>query len=105
MLDSAGGHGTKSQKYNHESILKHKTMLVYQMSQSPDTSIPDLGIWTSLQYIVPKYHRLKCDDKEVLQCKVMDALNQVTDVQAFMRVFDMLTKNYKIIRACSGDNN
>ena len=107
VLDSAGGHGTNEtiQKYRTDLFVKHKIILVHQVPQSPDTNVLDLGIWMSLQSLVAKRHRLQRGDKEALHQSVMDVWNQATNTETFVKVFDRLAKNYKIIRACGGDNN
>ena len=106
VLDSAGGHGTKEAiaKYKADLFLEYKIILVHQVPQSPDTNVLDLGIWMSLQSAVAKMHRLQRGDKEALDCTVRQVWSEVTNEQAFTKVFDRLVKNYDIIRRCGGDN-
>ena len=107
VLDSAGGHGTKEaiQEYRQLLLEQYKIKLVHQVPQSPDTNVLDLGIWMSLQSAVEKRHRMHRGDKEALNESVMGVWEEVTNEEAFVKVFDRLKKNYKIIEKNGGGND
>ena len=56
----------------------------------------------SLQSAVAKMHRLQRGDKEALDCTVRQVWSEVTNEQAFTKVFDRLVKNYDIISTQQG---
>ena len=80
-------------------------ILMFQVPNSPDTNVLDLGIWMSLQSAVEKCQRLRRGDKEALHASVMKVLDEVASEEAFKKVFDRLAKNYEIIKKTNGDNN
>ena len=105
VLNSAGGHGTdKAIAIYTEELAKMKVKLVHQIPQSLDTNVLDLGIWMSLQSAVEKKHRLRRGDKDALHASVMHFWDEVTNEEAFKKVFNRL-KNYKIIEKFGGGND
>ena len=68
IMDNAGGHGQKDVKKDYETILKEKYNVIvhWQIANSPETNLLDLGAWMSLQCIVEKHHRLLVKDKDAL---------------------------------------
>ena len=68
IMDNAGGHGRKDVKKDYETILKEKYNVIvhWQIANSPETNLLDLGAWMSLQCIVEKHHCLLVKDKDAL---------------------------------------
>ena len=59
VLDNAGGHGTNDSKKRFMRILKNKynVLCQWQVPNSPDTNMLDLGAWASVQAQVEERHR------------------------------------------------
>ena len=67
-MDNAGGHGKNDIKKDYEQILKEEYNIVvhWQIPNSPETNLLDLGAWMALQSIEEKHHRLLIMYKDVL---------------------------------------
>ena len=61
FMDNAGGHGKIAIKEDHERILKqeYNIQIEWQVPQSPETNMLDLGVWVSLQSHVERIHKNK----------------------------------------------
>ena len=61
FTDNAGGHRTEPAKMEYTDILKsdYNIEIKWQVSQSPETNILDLGVWCLLQSLVEYLHRRK----------------------------------------------
>ena len=72
ILDNAGGHGTDKAKFEYMESLKARfnINIVWQVPQSPDTNILDLGMWCALQSAVEIQHRTKTKSNH--QRKIQD---------------------------------
>ena len=59
FMDNAGGHGTELAKMQYSDFLKtdYNVEIEWQVSQSPETNILDLGVWCLLQSLVEYLHR------------------------------------------------
>ena len=107
VVDGAGGHGTDTAIESYKKMLmdEFNIKLVFQIPQSPETNVLDLGIWMSLQAAVEKCHRLQRGDKEALNATVMKVREEVANEAAFNNVFDRLKKVYALILKDNGGNN
>jgi hypothetical protein len=75
FIDNAGGHGTDEAKGEYESTLlkKYRIIVVWQVPNSPETNLLDLGFWATQQAIVERLHRLCRMDPDGLSRTVRDA--------------------------------
>ncbi len=60
FMDNEGGHGTYSKKEEYVSVLieKYNIIVVWQVPNSPQTNLLDLGFWATHQALVERLHRL-----------------------------------------------
>lgn len=58
VLDNAGGHGTAVAKEEFVRILRHKHIVkvIWQVPNSPDTNLLNLGAWCTIQSEVEEIH-------------------------------------------------
>jgi hypothetical protein len=75
FIDNAGGHGTSEAKGKYEDKLlnKYKIIVVWQVPNSPETNLLDLGFWATHQAIVYRLHRLCRMDPDALARTVRQA--------------------------------
>ena len=75
VIDNAGGHGTNEAKTEYEKLLREKdnVILVFQIPNSPETNLLDLGVWRSLQSLVEKLSFRYRYDPDVLSQTVFRA--------------------------------
>jgi hypothetical protein len=75
FMDNAGGHGTDDIKREYVSILwnEYKIQVEWQIPNSPETNLLDLGFWVTHQAIVQRLHRLNRMESEALARSVRDA--------------------------------
>ena len=59
FMDNAGGHGKTEVKARYEKILKDEfnILLQWQVPNSPETNMLDLGVWMALQSFVEAIHK------------------------------------------------
>jgi hypothetical protein len=74
FMDNAGGHGTDESKKEYVSILrkKYNIWVEWQIPNSPETNLLDLGFWATHQAIVERLHRLKRMEVDALARTVRD---------------------------------
>ena len=86
FMDNAGGHGKTEVKREYEKILKEEfnVCVEWQVPNSPETNMLDLGVWASLQSKVEILHRGKVMQSDELSKTVHQAFNEITS--------DVLTK-------------
>jgi hypothetical protein len=75
FIDNAGGHGTNEGKDKYEKILKDKfnIILEWQVPNSPETNMLDLGAWMTIQSVVEELHRQRLMNENALADTVMQA--------------------------------
>ena len=75
FIDNTGGHGTNDGKDKYEAILKDKynTILEWQVPNSPETNMLDLGAWMTIQSMVEELHQQQLMNKDALADAVMQA--------------------------------
>ena len=78
FIDNAGGHGTDEGKCKYEEILKDKynVILEWQVPNSPETNMLDLGAWMSIQSVVEELHRQRLMNEDALADTVMQAFEE-----------------------------
>ena len=79
FMDNAGGHGKKNIKEEYVKKLKDKynVEVEWQVPNSPETNMLDLGTWLSLQSKVELSHRNKVMHKDVLAATVEKCWNDI----------------------------
>ena len=88
FMDNAGGHGTIECKLEFEAKLKKKYNVIvnWQVPQSPETNLLDLGVWMSLQSLVERIHRFTLWTPDLLHISVMKAWTVYNGYTKFRRV-------------------
>ena len=106
ILDNAGGHGTTKAKQDYENILKkdYNIILDWQVPNSPETNLLDLGVWMAVQSQVEEIHRVLVMQHDVLSKSVETAFEKV-ESSALENIYQRWIKNLDIIVASNGGNN
>ena len=80
VLDNAGGHGTIEAKEEFEKKLRkhYRVKIIWQVPNSPDTNLLDLGAWCTIQSDVEEIHRLLVMDNDVLARSVEQAFSNLS---------------------------
>ena len=88
-MDNAGGHGTDDIKKEYVSILKRSYNIIveWQIANSPETNLLDLGCWVTMQSMVEKMHKFKCMESNVLARSVRSTFIAF-DLQSIQKVWD-----------------
>ena len=75
FMDNAGGHGTEETKDNYVKLLEteYNVKVIWQVPNSPETNLLDLGVWRTIQSLVEKVHRQKVMQADVLSESVEEA--------------------------------
>ena len=78
FMDNAGRHGTNEGKEQYEKILadKYNVILKWQVPQSPETNMLDLGAWMTIQSEVEYLHRHRMMNEDALAASVMQAFDE-----------------------------
>ena len=78
FIDNAGGHGTNEGKDKYEKILaeKYNIILKWQVPNSPETNMLDLGAWMTIQSEVEDLHRQRMMNEDALSASVMQAFDE-----------------------------
>ena len=79
ILDNAGGHGTIETKKQYEDTLKkdYNVILDWQVPNSPETNLLDLGAWMAIQSEVEYIHRTLVMQHDVLSRTVNSAFQNI----------------------------
>ena len=74
-MDNAGGHGSKKCKREYKKKLrdKYNVLIIWQIAQSPETNMLDLGIWMSFQSLVERLHQFSIMEADHLHSSVKKA--------------------------------
>jgi hypothetical protein len=83
FIDNAGGHGTIEGKEKYRKILldDYNVVLNWQVPQSPETNMLDLGAWMSLQHVVETLHRNRVMNESALAETVLEAFDKFDGYQ------------------------
>jgi hypothetical protein len=75
FIDNAGGHGTNKGKEEYEKILHddYFVILNWQVPNSPEMNMLDLGAWMTIQSVVEKLHRQRLMDEDALANTIKEA--------------------------------
>lgn len=104
---NAGGHGTDEAKAEYTDLLKqnYNINVLWQVPQSPETNILDLGIWCSLQSYVEAEHQLKTKSSRDALARTCESVWWTKfPASKFHNVSQRWIKVLKIICATKGDN-
>ena len=106
ILDNAGGHGRNDVKKDYERVLRedYKIYVHWQIANSPETNLLDLGAWMALQSIVEKRHRLLILNKDILSKTVESGFLQLND-DVLTRIHDRWLRVLDLIIADKGNND
>jgi hypothetical protein len=98
FMDNAGGHGSNSARKEYVRILQdeYKVQIIWQIANSPETNMLDLGAWVTIQCIVAHMHRGKRMHKDAL-CKTvnnafesLDSSKLASIGKRWIRVLDLI---------------
>jgi hypothetical protein len=105
FMDNAGGHGTNEAKgeYEHVLLSKHKIIVVWQVPNSPETNLLDLGFWATHQAIVDRLHRLRRMHPDALARTVRESFNLVGP-STVMNIFERWELVLELIMCGEGTN-
>ena len=105
FMDNAGGHGKTEIKKQYESILKEEFGIIieWQVPNSPETNMLDLGVWMALQSLVEKLHFGKVMQSDELTKTVMDAFSRISG-DILTRVYERWKLTLKLIVSGKGTN-
>ena len=94
FIDNAGGHGKIEVKKQYEQILHEEfnINIEWQIPNSPETNMLDLGVWVSLQSIVENIHKGKVMQSDVLAQSVEEAFGLITST-----VLDKVHSRWKLV--------
>ena len=105
FMDNAGGHGKTEVKSEYERILKTEfnVHIVWQVPNSPETNMLDLGVWMALQSKVESIHRGKVMQSNELSKSVHQAFDEISE-DVLSRVFERWKMVLHLIRSGKGTN-
>jgi hypothetical protein len=102
VMDNAGGHGSEEVKNEYVALLAAKNIeVVWQVPNSPETNMLDLGLWMSIQAAVQKVHWGRRSEPSALVQSVNEAWDNYLNVESFKNVFARL----KVVLQCIADDN
>jgi hypothetical protein len=106
FMDNAGGHGTDDIKKEYVSILasKYNIEVIWQVPNSPETNLLDLGYWATHQAIVERLHRLKRMEVEALARTVRDSFLLV-EADKISKIFERWQLVLTLIIKGNGTND
>ena len=105
FMDNACGHGKTEIKKQYETILKEEfhIQIEWQVPNSPETNMLDLGVWVALQSLVEKLHRNKVMQADELSKTVMSSFNQISH-DILTRVYNRWRLTLRLIVSGKGTN-
>ena len=80
FMDNAGGHGTNKTKESYIKLLQDKFNIIvkWQVPNSPEMNMLDLGTWMAIQSLVEKKHRSLVMRNDVLANTVKESFNELS---------------------------
>ena len=100
-----GGHGTNKAKAEYEMILKreYNVEIVWQIPNSLETNMLDLGTWMAVQSVVERNHRLKVMQPDVLAETIQKTFQSIQE-QTKLNIHERWLKVLKLIVKRQGSN-
>ena len=79
-MDNAGGHSKTEVKKEYERILKesYNILIEWQVPNSPETNMLDLGVWVAIHHQVDTLHRLVVLHKDQLDKNIHKAFSIIS---------------------------
>jgi hypothetical protein len=107
FMDNAGGHGTDQVKNEYVRILKSKFNIIveWQVANSPETNLLDLGFWATVQSCVEKLHKFKRMDPDSLSRSVRDAWFGMDTMDKLDRIYKRWEHVLSLIEKGKGTND
>ena len=105
IMDNAGGHGTTDKKDEYELILLEEFNIIvdWQVPNSPETNMLDLGAWMAIQHKVEQIHKTLVMQNDVLSRSVLDAFESL-DCVVLTNIHKRWLKVLDLILEGNGDN-
>ena len=106
FMDNAGGHGTIEAKNDYVSILldEFNVKVEWQIPNSLETNLLDLGVWMTIQSLVEWLHRHKMMNVDTLASTVLEAWNSF-DAKKIAKVAERWVKVLRLIVKGNGTND
>ena len=106
FVDNAGGHGKKIVKEQYRKILldKFNVHLEWQVANSPETNMLDLGVWMAIQSRVEYIHKRKVMQHDDLAISIDTAFDEFPS-NTLTKVHDRWKLVLKLILAGKGKND
>ena len=105
FMDNAGGHGKTEIKRQYETILKQEfeISIEWQVPNSPETNMLDLGVWMALQSLVEKLHMGKVMQSDELTRTVFNSFGRISQ-EIFTKVYERWKYTLQLIISGKGTN-
>jgi hypothetical protein len=106
FMDNAGGHGTNDAKMEYVRILKENYNIIveWQVPNSPETNLLDLGFWATHQALVERTHRLKRMEADALARSVRDVFHSIGS-DKILRIYERWEYVLELIIRGEGTND
>ena len=104
-MDNAGGHGTIQAKSDFVSILQkeYNVIVDWQVANSPESNMLDLGAWMLMQSCVEMLHNNKVMEENVLTSGIRNAIFHL-DWGVLQRIYDRWVKVLDLMLLGNGSN-
>ena len=105
FMDNAGGHGKTEIKAEYEKILKEEfnVQVEWQVPNSPETNMLDLGVWVSIQSLVERIHKGKVMRTDELSNSVLTAF-QDFPCEVLTNIYNRWKLTFHLILSGKGTN-
>ena len=105
VMDNAGGHGTNDTKEEYVRILHEEfnVTIVWQVPNSPESNMLDLGVWMTIQSQVERVHRTKVMRNDTLAESIEEAWDLV-EPEKLTNIYMRWKKVLELIIKGKGDN-
>jgi len=106
FMDNVGGYGMEERKDNYVKLLEteYNVKVIWQVPNSPETNLLDLGVWRTIQSLVEKVHRQKVMQADIL-CKSVDEAWESFDSEKISKVATRWVKVLRLIIKGNGTND
>lgn len=105
VLDNAGGHGTNDAIRQYKTMFESKKIkLIFQVPNSPETNMLDLGVWMTIQHQVGIEHYRKIMKPDALASSVEKAWENV-EVKKLVNIKERWKKVLDLIVLGGGSND
>ena len=108
VIDNAGGHGTVGTKNKYAVLLEreYNIIIIWQIPNSPETNMLDVGVWASIQSMVEDIRRQLVMRNDELMNSVDKAFGRVgLESKALTNIYNRWIRVLKLIIHGQGDNS